>query len=193
MNLYISTNYRVYTATRIHYSLGYLSVIHHFVSRDYLLGLCNALRCQPLDDIISLTSNMSRLLDPNATTVMSGLPIIYNSEISFNLQIKVHWWMKILICKPWMSIWKIIYIYPFCSLFEASIISLVCSRYPLHIKVYWFSPQNNEICAIINKRNGFHKHLPSLETLRQPKLQQSNLQACYQLWSETHKVHPSTQ
>jgi len=54
-------------------------------TKTYLLGLCNAFKCQPLDDMISLTSNMSRSLDPNATIVMSGLPMINNSGISLIL------------------------------------------------------------------------------------------------------------
>ena len=59
--------------------------------KTYLLGLCSAFKCQPLEDIMSLTSNMSKMSDPNATIVMSGLPITNNSGISFILQNKQRW------------------------------------------------------------------------------------------------------
>jgi len=51
-------------------------------TRIYLLGLCRALRCQPFDDIMSFTSNMSTTSEANATTVISGFPITNNPGIS---------------------------------------------------------------------------------------------------------------
>ena len=69
-----------------------LSLIFSCVKRVnvklHLLGLCSAFKCQPLDDMTSLTSNISTTLDPNATIVISGLPIINNSGISSILHIK---------------------------------------------------------------------------------------------------------
>lgn len=68
---------------------GYNHPIEYQISlnyRGYLLGLCSAFICQPLEDMISFTSKMSTTLDPNATIVISGLPMINNSGISLILQ-----------------------------------------------------------------------------------------------------------
>lgn len=59
-----------------------------FFVKAHLLGLCKAFKCQPFDDITSLTSKMSITVDPNAIIVMSGFPMTNNSGISFILHKK---------------------------------------------------------------------------------------------------------
>jgi hypothetical protein len=51
-----------------------------------LLGLCKAFRCHPRVDRTSFTLKISSLSDPNAMTVMSGLPTMNSSGICFILQ-----------------------------------------------------------------------------------------------------------
>lgn len=53
-----------------------------YPDRTNLFGLCKAFKCQPLEERLSLTSKMSMTSEPNATTVMSGFPMINNSGIS---------------------------------------------------------------------------------------------------------------
>lgn len=57
----------------------------NLTTEPYLFGFCNAFKCQPFDDIKSLTSKMSTIFEPNATIVMSGLPMMNNSGISSTL------------------------------------------------------------------------------------------------------------
>lgn len=101
--------------------------------KTHLLGLWSAFKCQPLDDMISLTSNISITLEPNATIVMSGFPITNNSGISSILHIKSLLLSKVKYHLPKNWSGRNICentIYPFCIRFDTPMIFCVVSKYP---------------------------------------------------------------